>query len=100
VSSSGATYVGATVDPDRRLQQHQGILKGGAKATAMRVAKGETWKRHCYLGPFEKIEALRFEWRWKWLSRKKSGNPVEKREKALEQLLQENEEKSLSVMFS
>ncbi len=99
-STSGATYVGATVDPDRRLQQHQGILKGGAKATAMRVAKGESWNRHCYVGPFEKIDALRFEWRWKWLSRKKSGKPIEKREKALEQLLQENEEKSLSVIFS
>ncbi len=100
VSSSGATYVGATVDPNRRLQQHQGLLKGGARATAMRVAKGETWSRHCYVGPFEKIAALQFEWRWKWISQKKSGTPLEKREKALDQLLQEKEDLSLSVIFS
>ena len=100
VSSSGATYVGATVDVDRRLQQHQGLLRGGARATGIRVAKGETWSRYCYVGPFEKIEALRFEWRWKWLSRKKSGSPLQKREKALEQLLQEKEDSNLSVIFS
>lgn len=89
-SSSGATYVGATVDPDRRLRQHNGELKGGARATAMKCAKGETWNRVCMVGPFEKIEALRFEWRWKFVSRKQSGRPLEKRWKALQELVGEN----------
>jgi structure-specific endonuclease subunit SLX1 len=89
-SSSGATYVGATVDPDRRLRQHNGELKGGARATAMKCAKGETWKRICMVGPFGKIEALRFEWRWKFVSRKQSGRPLEKRWKALQEMVGED----------
>lgn len=89
-SSSGATYVGATVDPDRRLRQHNGELKGGARATAMKCAKGETWKRVCMVGPFGKIEALRFEWRWKFVSRKQSGRPLEKRWKALQEMVGED----------
>ncbi len=91
-SSNGGTYVGATVDPDRRLRQHCGELKGGARATHRRVAAGETWKRIGLVGPFEKIPALQFEWRWKFLSRKlKSGTPIQKRKMALEQLLAEKE---------
>ena len=42
VSTSGNTYVGATVDLNRRLRQHNKEIKGGAVATGTRVAKGET----------------------------------------------------------
>ena len=52
VSTSGATYVGATVDLDHRLRQHNKELKGGAKATSMKVERGETWQRHCYVSGF------------------------------------------------
>ncbi len=90
-STSGATYVGATIDPDRRLRQHNAELSGGARATAIRRSKGEVWSRRCFVGPFEKIEALRFEWRWKFLSRKRKGDPLEKRWKALEELLGESQ---------
>ena len=89
-STKGATYVGATVDPDHRLRQHNKELSGGARATTMRVAKGESWKRLCFVGPFEKREALRFEWRWKFLSRKQTGSPLEKRWKAIQTLLTED----------
>jgi predicted GIY-YIG superfamily endonuclease len=95
-SSSGATYVGATIDPDRRLRQHNGEIKGGARATAMKCAKGETWKRVCMVGPFGKIEALRFEWRWKFVSRKQNGRPLEKRWKALQEMVGEDH----TVFFS
>lgn len=98
-STNGTTYVGATVDPDRRLRQHNGELKGGARATAMKCAHGETWVRHCLVGPFDKISALKFEWRWKWLSRKEQGSPLERRQKALNKLLEENEDKGLVVEF-
>ena len=41
-STSHATYVGATVDLEHRLRQHNGEIKGGASATTMKVKKGET----------------------------------------------------------
>ena len=88
-STNGSTYVGATVDPDRRLRQHNREIKGGARATGAKCAKGETWTRVCMVGAFEKKEALRFEWRWKFLSRKKKGSPLEKRWKALDELVGE-----------
>jgi len=89
VSTSGATYVGATVDLDHRLRQHNKELAGGAFATSAKVARGETWTRHCYVSGFPDWQAaLQFEWRWKQISRKQTvQNPLERRMKALEQLL-------------
>ena len=57
------TYVGATIDVDRRLAQHNGLQSGGARATST-VPGG--WYRVCYIKGFpDKREALRFEWWWK-----------------------------------
>ena len=100
---SGATYVGATVNVDHRLRQHNGELSGGAQATTMRVKRGEVWRRVCYVSGFpDWIAALQFEWRWKQISRKLgfSGGrkrqetevvdrrrPRERRMEALQQLL-------------
>jgi predicted GIY-YIG superfamily endonuclease len=89
-SSDHATYVGATVDLDRRLRQHNKEIKGGAHATSARVVKGETWTRVCYVSGFpDWPAALQFEWRLKQLSRKLPSRmfPLERRKKALEQLL-------------
>jgi len=89
-SSDHATYVGATVDLDRRLRQHNKEIKGGAHATSTRVIKGETWTRVCYVSGFPDWKAaLQFEWRLKQLSRKLPSRmfPLERRKKALEQLL-------------
>ena len=90
VSTSGATYVGATVDLDRRLRQHNKEIKGGAYATGAKVGKGETWIRACHVSGFpDWSAALQFEWRWKQLSRKLPAgmNPLERRMRALKQLL-------------
>lgn len=90
VSTSGATYVGATVNLDRRLRQHNKEIKGGAHATSAKVGKGETWTRACHVSGFpDWPAALQFEWRWKQLSRKLpvSMNPLERRIRALKQLL-------------
>ncbi len=78
------TYVGATVDPDRRLRQHNGELSGGARAT-----HGRHWKRVFLIGGFsEEREALRFEWRWKYLTRQAPGESwMEQRIHALSLLL-------------
>jgi structure-specific endonuclease subunit SLX1 len=90
VSTSGSTYVGATVDLDHRLRQHNKEIKGGAVATSIKVAKGETWRRHCYISGFPTWQAaLQFEWRWKQIHRKlpRTTTPLENRMKALQQLL-------------
>ena len=90
VSTKNATYVGATVDVDRRLRQHNKEIKGGATATTTRVNKGEVWERACHVSGFpDWPAALQFEWRWKQLSRKLPPSlfPLEKRMRALKQLL-------------
>ncbi|HTJ44044.1 MAG TPA: GIY-YIG nuclease family protein [Kofleriaceae bacterium] len=56
------TYVGATTDVDRRARQHNGELRGGARATRA----NRPWRVARIVGPFERRgEALRVEWRIK-----------------------------------
>jgi structure-specific endonuclease subunit SLX1 len=89
-STSGNTYVGATVDLERRLRQHNKEIAGGATATGIKVAKGESWTRAAYVSGFpDWTAALQFEWRWKQLSRKlpPKMHPLERRITALKQLL-------------
>ena len=52
VSSDNCTYVGATMDLDRRLRQHNKEIKGGARATGIKVEQGHTWTRACYVRGF------------------------------------------------
>lgn len=90
VSSDNSTYVGATIDLDRRLRQHNKEIKGGAHATGIKVSKGEIWKRAAYVSGFPDWQsALQFEWRWKQISRKLSINmyPLERRLEALKKLI-------------
>ena len=90
VSTSGNTYVGATVDLNRRLRQHNKEIKGGAHATGVKVAQGELWTRAAHVSGFPDWQAaLQFEWRWKQLSRKLAVNmvPLERRILALKMLL-------------
>ena len=54
------TYAGISVDPDRRLRQHNGEIKGGAKYT---TRKGSGWKHMCIIEGFDtSINCMRFEW--------------------------------------
>jgi len=89
-SDSKSTYVGATVNLDRRLRQHNKEIKGGAHATGAKVARGESWRRVCYISGFpDWSAALQFEWRWKQITRKQSPSksPLERRILALDILL-------------
>jgi len=90
-NKSNATYIGATVDLEHRLRQHNGEIKGGAHTTTMKVAKGEVWERYCHVAGFPDWKAaLQFEWRWKQLTRTKfarSMHPIERRIRALKMLL-------------
>ena len=90
VSTKNATYVGATVDLERRLRQHNKEIKGGAHAPGIKVAQGEIWTRAAHVSGFPDWQAaLQFEWRWKQLSRKLPPKmfPLERRMTALKQLL-------------
>jgi len=95
VDPPSKTYVGATLDVDRRLKQHNGQLSGGARATST-VPGG--WYRVCYVKGFEnQREALRFEWWWKRRSHKLHGTPLERRQAALEAMITEAD--GLEIVF-
>lgn len=103
VSTNGNTYVGATVDLERRLRQHNKEIKGGAHATSAKVNQGETWTRACHIAGFpDWSSALQFEWRWKQLSRKLPIKifPLERRMMALKELLSLKQSTSKAIPFS
>jgi predicted GIY-YIG superfamily endonuclease len=96
-SASTRTYVGATVDPDRRLRQHNGELVGGARAT-----HGDSWQRVCLVRGFpDERAALQFEWMWKHYTRRgpKKGTPIERRRVALDTMIASGRSSSESVAF-
>ncbi len=91
-TDAGQTYIGATVDVNRRLRQHNKEITGGARATGIRVDQGLDWKRACYIeGIPEWRSALQIEWRWKQLGRtqfKHIKNPIRRRLNSLKALLE------------
>ena len=102
-STSGNTYVGATIDLNRRLRQHNKEIKGGAHATSIKVQQGETWTRVAHVAGFPDWQsALQFEWRWKHLSRKYPVKvaPLIRRLNALKGLLALDRPTSKAKLYS
>ena len=99
-----STYVGATVDLNRRLRQHNKELKGGAVATTSKVNDNNHWKRICHIAGFPDWQAaLQFEWRLKQLTRKlpiSNRSSIERRLKALKQLLSLERPTTKAKMYS
>lgn len=57
LNSDKRTYVGSTTDVKRRLRQHNGEIRGGARAT-----KGHHWYISAYVSGFQnRSEACRWE---------------------------------------
>ncbi len=103
VCDDGSTYIGATVNLDRRLRQHNKEIKGGAHATSRKVEQGQIWTRHCYISGFPDWQStLQFEWRWKQISRKFSLAllPLKRRMDALDILLALDRSTSKAIPFS
>uniref|UniRef100_A0A0D9XP05 GIY-YIG domain-containing protein n=1 Tax=Leersia perrieri TaxID=77586 RepID=A0A0D9XP05_9ORYZ len=68
------TYVGVTTDFPRRLRQHNGELKGGAKASSA----GRPWNLACLIEGFvNRSKACEFESKWKNISRKMARKRTE-----------------------
>lgn len=62
IKSDNRSYIGMTNDFFKRWQQHNKILKGGAKYTS----KYENWSPICIIDGFEtKSEAMQCEWKLK-----------------------------------
>jgi predicted GIY-YIG superfamily endonuclease len=104
-STNGSTYIGATVNLDKRIRQHNKEIKGGAVATSNKVLQGEIWSYYCYVENFPSYnEALKFEWRWKQISRQlqkknPSQKPIEKRLEALNILLSLDKSTSKAIPY-
>ena len=74
-NENGRTYNGSTNNPVRRLRQHNGAIKGGAKATS-RTEGG--WSYIAILSGFpDHINALQAEWRVKCCTGKPGKRPKE-----------------------
>jgi structure-specific endonuclease subunit SLX1 len=103
--TKNTTYVGATVDVNRRLRQHNREITGGAKATKRMVDKGCKWTRVCYVSGFPTWQAaLQFEWKWKYIARKLPKYPrttsLQKKLEALTILLASDKSTSNSIPFA
>lgn len=58
-TKEGPYYVGCTTDIERRIRQHNGIIKGGAKYTS----KFSNWELKAVYGPYcGRSEAMKAEW--------------------------------------
>ena len=102
-ATNGNTYIGSTINLERRLRQHNKEIKGGARATGIKVEQGEQWIRGAYISGFPDWQsALQFEWRWKQISRKLSikKNPLERRLDALKQLLSLDRPTSKAICYA
>jgi structure-specific endonuclease subunit SLX1 len=105
-STNGFTYIGATINLDKRIRQHNKEIKGGAVATSKKVNDGEIWTYYCYVENFPSYnEALKFEWKWKFISRQLQKKypkltPREKRMLALDELLKLDRPTSRAMLYS
>ena len=81
IENKGATYVGVSPDPVRRLRQHNGEICGGAKYT---TSKGPGWNHICLISGFQdKIQAMQLEWAIKHVPPRNAGGIINRLKKMI-----------------
>ena len=84
IRNGRSTYAGISPDPVRRLRQHNGEIRGGAKYT---TGRGPGWNHVCLVRGFrDKIEAMQFEWAVKHVPPRDAGG-IENRLRKLNTVL-------------
>jgi len=99
INQSGRkTYVGATINMNHRLRQHNGEIKGGAKYT---TSHSDIWRTAFTVDNFPNYnELLKFEWKLKKCSRKyNTGIPLKNRVLGLIDLINSGKSTKSSVPF-
>ena len=86
LEKEGYTYVGVSPDPTRRLRQHNGEIKGGARYT---TSKGPGWKQACVISGCAKIQALQLEWAIKHCPPRHAGGLQNRLHKLYQVLIRE-----------
>ena len=92
------TYVGSTVNLDRRIRQHNCDIKGGAKYT-----RGGNWQYYCVIYNLynDKNKCLSEEWHLKWETGKVKGakSTYERRKIAIENYIPKDPYEYKYVIF-
>ena len=79
IKNKYSTYAGVSPDPIRRLRQHNGEIKGGAKYT---TSKGPGWEHVCLVKGFQdKIQSMQFEWAVKHAPPRNAGGIINRIQK-------------------
>ena len=79
IKNKYCTYAGVSPDPIRRLRQHNGEIKGGAKYT---TSKGPGWEHVCLVKGFQdKIQSMQFEWAVKHVPPRNAGGLINRTKK-------------------
>jgi|TARA_B110000259_G_scaffold188436_2_gene247411 predicted GIY-YIG superfamily endonuclease len=105
-ATNGRTYIGATVNLEKRIRQHNKEITGGATATSKEVKKGHQWNYVCHIENCPTwVAALQVEWKWKHIARqiqKVNPNqlPRERRLEALKILLALDKPTSKAELYS
>ena len=84
IANGNYTYAGVSPTPDKRLRQHNGEIKGGAKYT---TGRGSGWKHICLISGFKnKIQSMQFEWAVKHVPPRNSGGLITRMNKVYQVL--------------